>query len=89
MNKSTHGGQRTRAGRKTPLSANEQTFVRANYRRMSSPEMAIALQLKTHNISNFLSRNGLTRGIPAKQKKDTAKILCGFFNVHSRENWAI
>ncbi len=58
---------------------------------MTEKEIASALNLKSYDVANFKKKNDLVRHRKAKQKKDIAKVVNGFFNVdaYASENYAI
>ncbi len=79
--KSTHGGPRPNTWKKSKLSANTQAYIRSNYNRMSSPEMAKNLNFKCSTVTSFLQKYKLVRTHKNKHKKDRSIVVKGFFNV--------
>lgn len=71
------------------LTGSQETYVRANYNRMTTYEMATNLSISQSKVCVNMELMGL---VAARKKAPAIKpdsIMQGCFNIHERGNWII
>ena len=71
------------------LTPEQKDFIKANYKKLSIPQMADKLGVPSTRIYHNIKKNNLNFKRVADKKRSDSFFKEGCFNPHERENWLV